>query len=69
MISTELPEDVQSLKQMVINYEEDLEKAMELLQEISNWLVCEAIATPEDMAQSFTSFREEIDTLLYGELK
>lgn len=62
-----LPNDVQLLQKMVINYEQDLEKAMELLKEISNWLVCECIATPEDMAQSFTPFREEIDKFLYGE--
>lgn len=37
-----------------------------LLRDISNWLVCEAIATPEDMAQSFTPFREAIDQLLAG---
>jgi hypothetical protein len=35
-----------------------------LLQEISNWLVCEAISTPADMAQSFSPFREAIDQLL-----
>ncbi|WP_031324595.1 hypothetical protein [Pseudomonas taiwanensis] len=35
-----------------------------LLREISNWLVCEAIAPPEDMAQSFTPFREAIDKVL-----
>lgn len=35
-----------------------------LLRDISNWLVCEPIATPEDMAQSFTPFREAIDKLL-----
>lgn len=36
----------------------------ELLNEISNWLVCSAIATPEDMAQSFEPFQKQIDELL-----
>lgn len=36
----------------------------DLLRELSNWLVCEAIAPPEDMAQSFSPFRERIDALL-----
>jgi len=36
----------------------------ELLNSISNWLVCSAIATPEDMAQSFAPFQQEIDRLL-----
>lgn len=35
-----------------------------LLGEISNWLVCCAIATPEDMAQSFETFQQRIDELL-----
>lgn len=42
----------------------DNTKQRELLRELSNWLVCEGIATPEDMAQSFTPFRESIDALL-----
>lgn len=45
---------------------ERLAKAEALLLDISNWLVCEAIATPEDMAQSFTGFREAIDLFLDG---
>lgn len=36
----------------------------ELLNRISNWLVCAPIATPEDMAQSFGFFQQEIDALL-----
>lgn len=39
-----------------------------LLNDLSNWLVCEAITTPDDMAQSFTPFREQIDALL-GRIK
>jgi hypothetical protein len=31
-----------------------------LLNEIDNWLVCAAIATPEDMAQSFAHFQQRI---------
>lgn len=42
----------------------DLESAKLMLRKVSAWLVCEAIATPDDMAQSFTPFREEIDILL-----
>lgn len=64
-----LPHNVETLQNMVVNYEKDLEKAMELLNEIHSWLVCECIATPEDMAQSFTPFREAIDEFLYGEEK
>lgn len=30
----------------------------EALEDIHNWLVCAAIATPEDMAQSFESMEE-----------
>lgn len=62
-----LPNDVNTLKNMVVNYENDLEKAHELLQEVSNWLVFGCIETPEDMARSFTPFREAIETLLYGD--
>lgn len=36
----------------------------DLLNRISNWLVCAPIATPEDMAQSFAPFQQEIDALL-----
>jgi len=36
----------------------------ELLNSISNWLVCAPITTPEDMAQSFPLFQQEIDRLL-----
>lgn len=36
----------------------------ELLNRISNWLVCAPITTPEDMAQSFAPFQQEIDALL-----
>lgn len=35
-----------------------------LLVEISNWLVCSCIATPQDMAQSFVSFHDKIEQLL-----
>lgn len=37
---------------------------MELLNDIRNWLVCACIATPEDMAQSFPHFQQEINELL-----
>lgn len=46
-----------------------LARAEELLLSISNWLVCEAIGTPEDMVQSFTEFREEIDSFLNENLR
>lgn len=36
----------------------------DLLASISAWLVCAAIASPEDMAQSFDPFRKDIDALL-----
>lgn len=36
----------------------------ELLNEISNWLVCGCIASPEDMTQSFEGFQQQIDALL-----
>lgn len=35
-----------------------------LLHELNNWLVCGAIAPPEDMAQSFGSFQQQIEELL-----
>lgn len=31
---------------------------LQALQEIDNWLVCAAIATPEDMAQSFSHMEQ-----------
>jgi hypothetical protein len=35
-----------------------------LLTDIKNWLVCSCIATPEDMAQSFQHYQEQIAALL-----
>lgn len=36
----------------------------DLLNQLNNWLVCAAIATPDDMAQSFESFQKSIDDLI-----
>jgi hypothetical protein len=35
-----------------------------LLNDLNNWLVCSCIATPEDMAQSFEAYQQEIEALL-----
>lgn len=35
-----------------------------LLNDIGNWLVCAPITVPEDMAQSFGPFQQEIDRVL-----
>lgn len=35
--------------------------ARDALSAISNWLVCHAIASPEDMAQSFEEMRQKAD--------
>lgn len=37
---------------------------MDLLNDISNWLVCAPICTAEDMAQNFGAYQQEIDRLL-----
>ena len=34
------------------------QQLLEALKEIDNWLVCAAIATPEDMAQSFSAMEQ-----------
>jgi len=58
---------VQRLERQAGERNARLGKAEALLLDISNWLVCEAITTPEDMAQSFTPYREQIDLFLEGE--
>ena len=41
-----------------------LPELMELLREISNWLVCLPIAGPEGLAEAAPDFQEQIDALL-----
>ncbi len=55
---------VRKLWRLKERYRVQLAERDALLRELSNWLVCESIAPPEDMAQSFTPFREAIDALL-----
>jgi hypothetical protein len=47
-----------------LNAAEDSERAYALLNDINKWLVCSCIATPEDMAQSFEGFQQQIEALL-----
>lgn len=41
-----------------------LPEAMQLLREISNWLVCLPIAGPEGLAEAAPDFQEQTDNLL-----
>lgn len=47
-----------------VQLRERVEAMSVLLNDVNNWLVCSRIATPEDMAQSFEAYQQEIEALL-----
>lgn len=52
--------NLSKIDKSLLSMQAKLDTAMEFLTDIDNWLVCSAIATPEDMAQSFGTFQKAI---------